>query len=162
MLETVLELIENAMGPFLFAVAFMALTSVMSGQSAYLQAGTDEYLEDAVYSQKNSHYEPDETVSFDELVATLVATPSVDMDVKVFNCPSMNPRTFTFSIKVLGDGSLRVKKQYYFADSLYETDYGILYNFQSFDFTEFPSGDYMKEFEYVDGQLSNVVYSIRF
>lgn len=161
-MDTVISIIENAMGPFLFVAAFMSFVSLKSTQIDYLQASKEVYLSDSVYSQQNSDYEAIETISREEIVATLVATPSMDIEINVVGLLGETPNTYKLYIDVLGTNSVKITKSYMYNSETVEEPLGTYFNMQGFDWGIIPAGNYTQEYSYRDGEMYKVTYSIKY
>lgn len=153
MKSTIIEIIEVAIGPILFTVGIICATLMLQCNENLLTAVKKEYASDAVYSQKYIDTKYKDTVSSDDLIGTLLASPTVEMQIT-------NKHGWRkIDAQPLSDGSLRITVTEKQGDADAEVFNKTLFNLQGFDRNYIESGEYNTEHKYdSSGALKMIKY----
>lgn len=154
MRETIIDYVESAIGPILFAVGIACSLLLLQSNSNLLTAVKSEYVSDAVYSQKYEDETFKDTISSTDLIGTLLATPTVGMQI------SNKHGWRIINVQPLSDGSLRIIVNEKHGVTSTEVFNKTIFNLQGFDRNYIESGEYSVEHEYNSaGDLEQIKYT---
>lgn len=153
--ETIPSFVIRALGPLLFVVGITCFLIMNTYQEKQLQLAKAMYLNDEVYSQKNSGMEYDETASSSEIVGILLSNPTVN--IKILN----NNGGRVINVEPLANGSMYVTVDQGLGELSRNIYAKTIFNFQGFNMNYIEVGDYNVSFSYnAQGEIECVTYSL--
>lgn len=147
--------VVRALGPLLFVGGITCFLLMYDNLEKQLQLSKALYLNDEVYSQKNSGMEYVQTVSSSEIVGILLANPTVQ--IKIVN----NHGGRLITVEPLSNGAMYVTVEQGLGDLARSVYAETIFNFQGFNMNYVDVGDYSVNFDYsAAGELECVTYTL--
>ena len=153
--DTITSFVIRAFGPLCFVGGITCFLIMNNYQEQQLRLAKSLYLSDEVYSQKNSGVDYKGTVSSIEIIGTLLANPTVSVQIRNNNGGRL------INIEPLSNGAMYVTVEQGLGELTKNVYAKTIFNFQGFNMNYVEPGDYSEEYSYdASGELKCITYSL--